>query len=355
MPKKTAILFIFTALLLACSSEKEKKKSTVDKNATASISDKPTEVKAKPVRREMFHYELCSNGTVSSLRRAELNFKSLEVVTSIFVQNGDKVSKGQKLASQDAFMLRNSLAQANDNMERAKLELQDVLIGQGYSLKNPDAIPADILKIAKVKSNSEQSRINLEMAEYNLKVATLYAPFSGVVANLFTKANNRPDGSQPFCSIVDIEHPEVVFKVLENELPQVRKGDPVLVSPFSSESEVSKGKVIEINPVVDKNGMVLVKASVDNSKGRFCDGMNVQVRVQRALSKQLLIPKVALVLRDNRKVVFTCKKGVALWNYVQTDMENSESLVVTEGLQEGDSVIYEGNINLAHESPVVVK
>lgn len=353
MPKNIAFLIVSIALLTACSSGKEK--LTVEKNANTSFSDKPTEVKAKPVKRELFHYELCSNGTVSLLRRADLNFKSSEVVTSIFVQNGDKVSKGQKLASQDAFLLRNSLAQAMDNMERAKIDLQDVLIGQGYSLKNLEAVPAEIMKIAKVKSNYEQSRINLEMAEYNLKVATLYAPFAGVVANLFTKANNRPDGSQPFCSIVDIEHPEVVFKVLENEFSQVRNGDPVLVSPFSSENEVSKGKVIEINPIVDKNGLVLVKASVDNSRGRLCDGMNVQVRVQRALRKQLLIPKTALVLRDNRKVVFTCKNGVALWNYVQTDMENAESLVVTEGLQEGDSVIYEGNINLAHESPVVVK
>lgn len=355
MSIKTPILFIFTILLFACSSGKEKKIPPNKNNTSANIPDKPTEVKAKPIKRELFHYELCSNGTVSSLRKADLNFQSSEVVADIFVQNGDRVSKGQKLASLDAFKVRNNLAQANDNMERAKLELQDVLIGQGYSLKNLQSVPADILKIAKVKSNYDQSKNNLEMAEYNLKVSTLYAPFSGVVANLFTKENNRPDGSQPFCTIVDIEHPEVVFQVLENELQQVHRGDYVLVSPFSSENEVSNGKVIEINPIVDKNGMIRVKASVDNTKGRFCDGMNVQVRVQRALSKQLLIPKSALVLRDNRKVVFTCKNGIALWNYVQTDMENSESLVVTEGLQEGDSVIYDGNINLAHESPVIVK
>ena len=45
---------------------------------------------------------------------------------------------------------------------------------------------------------------------------------------------------------------------------------------------------------------------------------------------------------------------MAQWVYVETGMENSESYVVTDGLQEGDSVIYDGNVNLAHETPIVV-
>jgi multidrug efflux pump subunit AcrA (membrane-fusion protein) len=41
--------------------------------------------------------------------------------------------------------------------------------------------------------------------------------------------------------------------------------------------------------------------------------------------------------------------------YVQTAQENSDSYVITEGLNEGDQIIYEGNFNLAHDAPVVVK
>lgn len=128
-----------------------------------------------------------------------------------------------------------------------------------------------------------------------------------------------------------------------------------MVSPFSGNENVCRGNIREINPVVDKNGMVAVKAVLDNASFKLYDGMNVRVRVQRATDKQLMIPKSALVLRNNRKVVFTCKNGLAQWVYVQTSLENSESYVVTEGLQEGDSVIYEGNINLAHESPISVR
>jgi len=84
------------------------------------------------------------------------------------------------------------------------------------------------------------------------------------------------------------------------------------------------------------------------------DGMNVKIRVQRSLGKRLVIPKTALVLRTNKKVVFTLKDGKAQWVYVQTGLENSSGYEVTYGLVAGDTVIYEGNMNLAHETPVKV-
>lgn len=52
------------------------------------------------------------------------------MVAHIYVKNGDRVQRGQKLAELDKFRLSNKLAQAKDGLEKARLELQDVLIGQ---------------------------------------------------------------------------------------------------------------------------------------------------------------------------------------------------------------------------------
>jgi hypothetical protein len=142
--------------------------------------------------------------------------------------------------------------------------------------------------------------------------------------------------------------------ILENELSLVNTGDGVMISPYAFNGSLTEGRITEINPVVDKNGMVRIKAIANASKEKLYDGMNVKIRIRKLVSKQLIIPKEALVLRTGKKVVFTLKGGKALWNYVQTGMENSESYVITDGLSERDSVIYQGNINLAHESPVKI-
>jgi len=347
--------FYSLCLCLCLHSCSSKKSNTTDEGSVSTVlPDKVDEVRVMRLDPADFNYELIANGTVSARNKADLRFRLSENIAAIYVKNGDRVTKGQKIAMLDQFKLQNALSQAKDNLERSQLDLQDVLIGQGYSLKDSTKIPADVMLLAKVKSNYNNSLNQYELADYNLKNSTLNAPFDGIVANLFSKVHNLPDGSQPFCTIIDNLHPETDFKALESELPYLRVGDKVSASPFSSSDYSCEGQVVEINPSVDRNGMVMVKASLNNPKNQLYDGMNVKVRVQRSLGKRLVIPKTALVLRTNRKVVFTLKEGKAQWAYVQTGLENSTGYEITVGLVAGDSVIYEGNINLAHETPVKV-
>ena len=245
-------------------------------------------------------------------------------------------------------------AQAKDALEKAELELQDVLIGQGYPVGDASKVPADIMKLARVRSGYDQSLAQYELAAYEEEHATLVAPFDGVVANLFSKPFNEASTSEAFCSIIGTQGMEVDFTVLESELPLIKSGDKVIVTPYSDAGSRQEGRITQINPLVDDKGMVKVKATV-NGKGRLFSGMNVRVNVHRSLGGQLVIPKSAVVLRSGKQVVFTLKDGKAQWNYVQTGLENAESYsMADDALKEGDTVIVTGNVNLAHEAPVKV-
>ncbi|NDV65516.1 efflux RND transporter periplasmic adaptor subunit [Bacteroides sp. 224] len=354
---KIQLIPVAVALLIlsSCSSQKaEEKAEESDKKTTEVVNEKPVEVKAKLLTSSDFAYELICNGTIVAMQKADLRFQSQDIIRKIYVKNGQRVRKGEKLAELDKFKLEIAFLQAKESLERARLDLQDVLIGQGYALSDTAKVSHEVMKIAKIRSNYEQSENNYKVAEYNLKAATLYAPFDGVVANLTAKEYNQP-GGDAFCTLINNYTPEVVFNILENELPFTKIHDKVIVSPFSQPGHKVEGRISEINPLIDKNGMVKVKAVLTNKDNTFYEGMNVKIHVQRLLGEQLVIPKSALVLRTNRKVVFTLKNGQANWVYVATEQENSDSYVVTEGLQAGDSIIYEGNINLAHETKVQVQ
>ena len=86
--------------------------------------------------------------------------------------------------------------------------------------------------------------------------------------------------------------------------------------------------------------------------------MNVKVFIKDQVEDCLIVPKEAVVLRNNREVVFTYSEGKAMWNYVHSVLENSTSYSITkpeDGMQEifpGDTVITIGNLNLAHETEV---
>lgn len=353
MKKQFVSGIIVLSLLCSCSGNKGEQTEEGTKPVSEMIEDKPVDVKAKLLTRTNFSYEFICNGTVAAMQKAELRFQSQDIIRKIYVKNGQRVRKGERIAELDKFKLEIAFLQAEESLERAHLDLQDVLIGQGYSLNDSTKIPADVMKIASIRSNYENSRNNYKVAKYNLDAATLCAPFDGVIANLTAKEYNQP-GSEAFCTLINTYSPEVVFGILENELPFTKLNDKVVISPFSQSDYTIEGRVSEINPLIDKNGMVRVKAVLANKDNRLYEGMNVKIHVQRLLSNQFVIPKSALVLRTGRKVVFTLRNGRANWVYVETEQENSDSYVVTDGLQAGDSIIYDGNINLAHESKVKV-
>lgn len=349
----------FSCLLIASCSGDKKNSVSEEEGVSTVLPDTKNDVTVMTLKKQMFNHELVSNGKVSARGKADLRFESSEAVAHIYVKNGDRVRKGQKIAELDKFRLTNKLAQAKESLERAKLELKDVLIGQGYTVDNFDKVPEETMKLAQVKSGYEQSRVQYELAKREEQQATLVAPFDGVVANLFAKPYNLANTSEVFCSIIDTQGMEVDFTVLESELPLIKNGDQVMVKPYADATSSYSGGISEINPLVDENGMVKVKARVDG-KGKLFSGMNVRVSVRRAIGSRLVIPKTAVVLRSGRQVVFTLEKGKAKWNYVLTGLENADSYVVSDrnepgvadGLAEGDVVIVTGNVNLAHEAKV---
>ena len=304
-----------------------------------------------------FNHELVSNGKIVAKEYADLYFRTSEVVAKVYVKNGMYVRKGQKLAELDLFKLNNTLAQNKNALAQANLEMQDVLIGQGYAPDNLSAVPAEKLELAKVKSGYERAKAQYEASLYDVEQATLIAPFDGVVANLFDKQYNMPKSGEPFCRIIRTSAMEVDFTVLESELPLIKGGDQVEVTPYATAVGTRTGNVSEINPLVDENGMVRVKAQVNGGEKLF-DGMNVRISVKRSVPDQMVVPRTAIVLRAGKQVIFTVKDSIAMWNYVQTGLENlSEYTLVNweaSGLQEGMTVITTGNVNLAHETPVKI-
>ncbi len=301
----------------------------------------------------VFRSDVVSNGKVKADEYADMYFRSSELIDDVAVHNGQRVRNGQVLARLDLFKLNAEKDRQEAALAQARLELQDVLIGQGYNPENMASVPEDVMRLARVRSGLQQAESNYNMTLRDIDNATLSAPFDGIVANVKGARHTMATASEPFCRIINDSRMSVVFPILESELPHVENGGMIEVMPYSSDKKYV-GHISEINPVVDESGHVTVKAILEQSRS-LIDGVNVRVRCSQSLGKRLVVPKSAVVLRSGRQVVFCYKDGRAMWNYVTTGLENLDSYEITEGLGEGDTVIVAGNENLAHETPVRIK
>jgi RND family efflux transporter MFP subunit len=214
------------------------------------------------------------------------------------------------------------------------------------------------MQLARIRSGFNTAQINYNAARHELERATLTAPISGVVANLFTNPLSLSRAGEVFLNIIDTQNLEVSFTVLEGELGYIEVGNNVRITPFAIPDLSVEGRISEINPWIDQNGMVQVKASVAHHP-RLVKGMNVRVSAFRSAGEQWVVPKSAVVLRTGRQVVFTAdidpiaERSRSIWHYVETGLENATQFTITSStLREGDQIIVSGNINLAHESPI---
>lgn len=348
MKTKHIILIIVCIALQACtnSSEDSKGKSSrFQQEATV------TQVQTMKLSPSEFKKELISNGKLVAIRKCALQFEQGEVIQSLPIYNGKKVRKGDLLAAQNNFRLSNALDQAKQNRAKARLAFEDLLIGQGYEMKDSLAIPANIWRIAEVKSGWGAAKTTYQKALHDYQASKLYAPFDGIIANLNTQEYEKSNANEAICTLIDPSCFRANFSIMESEFGDLQNGDEVIIQPYSSSVDY-KGKLTQINPQVDENGLIQLSAEVNNPDGKLMEGMNIKVIIQKAVPEQMIVPKSAVLLRQNQEVVFTHNNGEALWHYVKTDLENSHSFTIKEGLQFGDEIIVGGNLNLSHEAQV---
>ncbi len=345
---------IFIPLLLIFFFSCKNKEIDWDKNYKTDYVKEKNLVDTIVLSEKTFHQELVSNGRLEAIRKVQLRYRVSGEIQKIFFVNGDYVGKGKLIAQLNSFTLRNNLQKNSLNLEKAKVDFADVLIGQGYSIKDTSSVPTDFLHIAKIKSGYNNALIDLSDAKYRLQGAKLIAPFSGVLADIEKNEYDKINEGENFCTLIDNEYFHVKFSVLESELENIFVGKKVNVKPLAGGEY--QGKIDEINPVVNKNGLITISARIKNISKNLMEGMNVDVKIITDVPKQLVIPKTALVLRQNKEVVFTLKNdSIAIWNYVKTSFENTRYCAIKEGLKLNDIIITSGNINLAHESIVKVK
>lgn len=340
------ILIMVFFLQLNCKSEK----AEIDQ-PSFDIPTSGIDVEVMEVTDETFYREVLSNGKLEAKSKSELRFEVGRPIKKISVTNGSYVKEGDVLAVLDNRHLSVQYEKAIIELEEADQRLLEEKIKFGVSNEPDSSISSNILNTLHRNSGFRQAKNNLTLAKALLDQTFLRAPFSGKVANLNYKEGEFSNSGEEFCTII-AEELEVVFQLMEKDISSVHLGQEIFVTPFSVDTLVIKGAITEINPTVSTNGLVLIKASMDESNTSLLDGMNVRVQIIDPIEAKASVPKSALVKRSGRDVIFTYQSGRAQWNYVEILAENTSQLGIKNGIKPGDTIIISGNLNLAQNAQV---
>jgi multidrug efflux pump subunit AcrA (membrane-fusion protein) len=98
-----------------------------------------------------------------------------------------------------------------------------------------------------------------------------------------------------------------------------------------------------------------VHISVSNPNEELKPGMHAEVEIAADVyPARLLVPQEAVLVRGGRRLVFAVEGGLAKWKYIEAGLENERFVEVLGGVAEGEDVIVEGHLTLAHDAKVKI-
>ncbi|WP_291868277.1 efflux RND transporter periplasmic adaptor subunit [Maribacter sp.] len=325
------LFFIVVAFFAtACSEKKEEVKETkVYKVEVTRIISNP--------EKEILSY----SGTIEADNTVSLGFSVPGRVANIFVQEGQKVKKGQLLAIIDATAYKNNYDIAN-----AELELANDNYKRLNELYKKGSLPErDFIA---VKVSVAQANANKNLASKSLSDSKLYAPFSGMITAKLTEIGATTAPGIPAFTVMKTDKVYAIASISESEISKLKIGSEALVD-IPSMNKIFKGKVAIINHSADALTRTFnVKIRLNNAENQLLPGMISTIKINTDNTQQVITIPPQVVLRDVNDITYAyvIKNKKALKKRVNIGGFKGNLVVVNKGLSVGDSLVSKGYTNI---------
>ena len=311
------------------------------------VTPETAEVEVISVEPRDFALRAEANGYLVPWREAEVSAELGGLVTRRVVEEGSRVGDGALLLKLDDRQYNIALKEAEAGLLKVRAEYEASRVGDSNSDATRSAVQQATIGVTQAENAVEKAKLNLQHT-------SIRAPFPGRVADISVEEGQRVGSGQPVLRILDDRRMKVEVAVVESELVKMRAGASALVRVPSLDNAVFEGTILSVNPSVDPaSGTGRVTVAVPNSENRLVSGLFAYVALEtERLAERIVVPSVAVLVRQGRDLVFTVKGGKAQWTYVTVGAKSGGQTEILEGLSPGDLVAVSNHFALAHDAPV---
>ncbi len=317
--------------------------------ASAAQSAAPVPVEVATAREEPAAVEIRSVGTLQSDESVQIAAELPGRIAEILFDEGQKVASGQLLIRLDDQLAQvelkdaeASLALAQSNFERAAKLVQS---GSGTQRAYDEA-----------QSELASARAAVDLIRVRIDKLSLVAPFDGVVGIRRVSLGAYITAGQELVNLEKIDRLKVSFKVPELFLAQIKVGQSIIVDLDALPGQHFNASIYTIDPLLDVNGRALsVRARLPNPDLLLRPGLFARITVQVDESRRVvMVPEEAIVPRNKGHLVFRIVEGHAQQVDVELGARRAGLVEVTQGLNDGDTVVIAGQNRLRDGTAVEV-
>jgi membrane fusion protein (multidrug efflux system) len=355
--KSFLIVFSFAALTSSCGNTNP---------ATQQAAPPPMPVTTYTVSKQEVTTVDKYPGVIVPINEVELRAEVGGYITAIYVQDGQKVTKGQKLYEIDRTNYQSAYNSALANLEVAKANhARAEKDAQRYTaLAEKEAVAKQrvdyaLTDLANAASQIAAAQANLTTAQANLNRSVIVSPLTGIIGISQVKLGALVSPGSTLLNTVSTIHPIAVdINVNQKDIQrfldlQKNPGQSINDSIFSIEqngqTHAINGNIFAIDRAVDSGtGTIKVRISFTNLDEMFVSGMTCNLNVlNKAPEAQLVIPHKAVSEQLGKYSVYVVGDSSKVeQRIVSLGSETQGNIVITEGLKEGEVIVSEGIMKL---------
>lgn len=279
-------------------------------------------------------------GEVEEVRQTDMGAETAGRVAAIHVRQGEHVKVGQPLLDIDATQANNALQAAEATMREAR---------DGYERVqrvHQSGVVSD-QKMIEIESRYQQAEAALQLARQRVEQCHVKAPAGGVIGVVRVQTGEYVLPGAPLITILDVNDLLIRFAVPENEVSQLLIGDTGRVVVEASGLPSLPLRITDKQLQADRlSHTYSVGATIGAlsaaQRQQLLPGMIAKVLWPNGQKAGVVIPAHCIRLKPDGHSVWIQKDGCATKRDVVPGDYLHNGIVITEGLQPGDTLILEG-------------
>lgn len=356
MNKKKLLRIVLTIVIIAAASFAvgsvlvNNKKENEAKTAIVAQADGSVAVRTIEVKKQPMQQDFTANGNFIPAQQLNFSAENSGRVTQVLVDEGSRVSKGQTLAIIKADQL-------NVDVESAQAAYQ-------VALKDKERYENAFKTGGVTQQQVDQAKLSLSNAEAKLSQARIKVGDTYVRSSINGIVNKRliepgavvAPGTELF-ELVDVSRLKLQATVNEGQVAQLKEGDKVNIHVSVFPDKEFTGKVSFIAPKADNTLSFPIEIELASNPGNLVKAGMYATAIFSFPSQApvILVPRSSFIGSVSSNELFVIgKNSTASLKKVIAGRVVGDKVEVLQGLNEGETVITSGQINLTEGAKVSI-
>ena len=302
-----------------------------------------------------FKHYIEVQGSIDSDKNLKLYPEIPGIIKSIYVKEGQKVSKGMVLVE-----LSNEGIIAQIEQMKLQVKLAGTIYERQLSLWK-EKIGSEV-QFLQAETNYLSLKKNIDQLKFQISKSKIIAPFDGVIDELIADpGSNVSPGITPVLRIINLDEVKVKAEISETHISKIKINSEVFIyTPVLSSTVVSKISTVGniINP---NNRNFRIEVVLKNNEYDFKPNMTVKVSINDYKNPNALLVSQKNIIENSANEFYVFKlepldvsqhKFTAIKTFVKLGKISNNKIEVLEGLNSGDLIVEDG-IRLVTDKQIV--